>query len=107
MIKVVNNGTTIDISDENGTINVTSIKKSQILSVGMYFQENATNGLGGSPYGYGKRTPGRTTKTIIRLTMLGELTYSFDCDEVANQLTWQGCTLAALLQAQSDIQSWL
>lgn len=106
-IKVVNNGNTIDISDENGTINVTSIQKTLIVSVGMYFQKNCVNGLGQSPYAYGRRTPGRTTKTIIRINMEGEVNYSFDCDEVINQVTWQGCTLAALLVAQADIQSWL
>jgi hypothetical protein len=107
MIRVVNSTDTIDISDEAGTINITSIAKSQILSIGMYFQKNCMNGLGQSPYAYGKRTPGRTTKTIIQIQQVGHICYSFDCDEVVNQATWQGCQLSNLLTAQADIASWL
>jgi hypothetical protein len=106
-IKVANAATTIDISDENATVNVTSIAKTKIVSVGMYFQENCVNGLGQSNYAYGRRTPGRTTKTIIRLTLQDETSINFDCDEVVNQATWQGCTLAKLLVAQAAIKSWL
>ena len=107
MIRVTDNGATIDISDENGNVNVNSIAKSNIQAVGMYFQKNCVNGLGQSPYAYGKRTPGRTTKTIIILKLVDRTTTSFDCDEVENHATWQGCQLANLLVAQSDIQSWL
>lgn len=107
MIRVTDNGATIDISDANGNVNIASINKTTITSVSMYFQKNCTNGLGGSRFGYGKRTPGRTTKTIIRLHTTSQQTYSFDCDEVENQATWQGCELSNLLTAQSDIQSWL
>lgn len=107
MIRVVNNTDTINISDENANINITSIQKALVVSVGMYFQKNCINGLGQSPYAYGKRTPGRTTKTIIRINMEGDTNYSFDCDEVVNQATWQGCQLSNLLTAQADIASWL
>lgn len=87
--------------------NITVIQKAHIVSVTMYFQKNTINGLGQSRFAYGVRTPGRTTKTIIRLICEGEINYSFDCDEVLNQPTWQGCTLAALQTALNDITSWL
>lgn len=106
MIKVTNNANTIDISDVNDT-NIASIDKKLISSVGMYFQNNCTFGLGQSRFGYGKRTPGRTTKTIINIVLSNSSVFSFDCDEVQNQPTWQGCTNANLITAQQDIQSWL
>lgn len=105
-INVTDNGNTIDVSAPDGS-NIISILKTNIVSVGMYFQNNTTNGLGGSPYSYGRRTPGRTTKTIININLADRTKFSFDCDEVINQATWQGCTNAELLVAQSDIQSWL
>lgn len=107
MIKVVNSTHTIDISDENAAINIMSIAKSNIQSVGMYFQKNCVNGLGQSPYAYGKRTPGRTTKTIIRINLVDRTNFSFDCDEVVNHVSWQGCELTDLITAQADIASWL
>lgn len=107
MINVTNTGLTIKISDPLGVAPDAYIAKSDILQIGSYFQKNCVNGLGNSPYAYGKRTPGRTTKTIVRLCLHDSTTFNFDCDEVANQPTWQGCTLAALNQAVTDIESWL
>lgn len=106
-IQVANLANVIQISDGAGTTNFSSIQKSLIISVGTYFQKNCVNGLGNSPYAYGKRTPGRTTKTIIRITCEGEINYDIEVDEVLNQPTWQGCTQAALINAYNDIVSWL
>lgn len=105
-INVINTANYININAPDNS-NIVSIRKTSIISVSMYFQSNCVNGLGQSNYAYGRRTPGRTTKTIIRIITESEMSYSFDCDEVINQPTWQGCTNAALIQAQSDISSWL
>lgn len=105
-IKVTNSPNYININSPDDS-NIFTIKKTAIASVGMYFQQNCVNGLGQSPLAYGRRTPGRTTKTIIQINLTDQTHYSFDCDEVVNQSTWQGCTNAKLLVAHSDIQSWL
>lgn len=107
MINVTNTGATIKISDPNAIAPDSYIVKANIQSIGSYFQKNCVNGLGNSPYAYGKRTPGRTTKTIVRISLIDATTFNFDCDEVNNQVTWQGCTLAALQVAITDIESWL
>lgn len=85
----------------------TYVTLNSIDKVGSYFQKNTSNGLGNTPYSYGKRTPGRTTKTIVQLVLRDGTSISFDCDEVQNQPTWQGCQLANLEQAVSDITSWI
>ncbi len=105
-INVTNAANYINISDPSN-VNIMTIKKTAIASVGMYFQKNCVNGLGQSPYAYGRRTPGRTTKTIIQINLTDRTHYSFDCDEVINQATWQGCTNTELLVAHADIVSWL
>ena len=79
----------------------------QIVSISGYFESNTKNGPGSSPYSYGKRTPGRTTKTIVTITTADHVDTSFDCDEVTNQAGWQGCTLAALQQALEDLANFL
>lgn len=106
MIKVINSANTIEITSVDG-LTTNTIQKALVVQVGMYFQKNTTNGLGQSPYGYGKRTPGRTTKTIVNLILESGAVISFDCDEVENQATWQGCQQANLIQAVNDISSWL
>jgi hypothetical protein len=106
MINVTNSANAITISDDTNT-NPTVIAKTKIIEVGMYWQFNCNNGLGLSPYAYGRRTPGRTTKTIVILHLNDGTKVSFDCDEVANQVTWQGCQQSDLLTAVADIKSWL
>lgn len=105
-INVINSANYININAPDNS-NIYTINKSLVDSIGMYYQENCVNGLGQSNFAYGRRTPSRTTKTIINIRMSDQSSYSFDCDEVINQPTWQGCTKAALIQAQSDISSWL
>ena len=105
-LQISDDGTSIKISDSAGLSPDVHIEKANILRIGSYFQKNTVNGLGNSPYAYGKRTPGRTTKTIVSIIQEG-YTFSFDCDEVLNQATWQGCTLAKLQVAVADIQSWI
>jgi hypothetical protein len=58
-------------------------------------------------YGYGGRTQPRTTKTIVTIYLQHGQSLTFDCDNVSNQVGWQGCTLADLNQAISDINGWL
>lgn len=98
---------TIVISDSAGVSPTTYINKSDIARIDSFFMKNSLNGLGQTPYAYGVRTPGRTTKTIVKIEYVDKTTFSFDCDEVLNQTGWHGCTLAALNQATSDINSWL
>lgn len=106
-IEVTNTGATIKFSDPLGVGTDSYIVKTNIQSIGSYFQKNCVNGMGNSPYAYGKRTPGRTTKTIIRISLIDATTINFDCDEVSNQAGWHGCSRAALQQAITDIESWL
>lgn len=100
-------GTIIFGDSRSNTTQPVSIQKSNIVKVGSYWSQNCYNGLGQTPYGYGVRTPGRTTKTIVILEMVDKTKISFDCDEIENQATWQGCTFAALGTALTDINSWL
>lgn len=108
-LNITNDAThgTIKISDSAGVSPDTYINKSDIARIDAYFAQNCYNGLGQTPYAYGVRTPGRTTKTIVKIEYIDRTTFSFDCDEVLNQATWQGCTLAALNAATTMINSWL
>jgi hypothetical protein len=106
-LTVTNSTNVIVIGDSSGATPNSSIHKSQIVRVGTYYAQNCYNGMGMSVYAYGWRTPGRTTKTIINLELQHGINVSFDCDDVTNQAGWQGGTIAALNQAESDINSWL